>query len=330
MAHRLPSSAPPTVQRMTLTPLLMQAFASAPAPARTVPDRASGEPDWAAWADYFEENTAMQDALECAIDWGEPVTMPTHRQRAWAASLQRFQVGESGDGAHLLGELARGWEDDVLPATRAFVAEERGHARLLRVLLARFGAVPIERHWSDAAFVVARRSMGVATELSVIAVAEGVALVYYGRLAEGAPDPVIRGVARRILADELGHVPFVESRIAVDLARWGRGRQWALRALWWAAGVGGTAVLALDHSAVLRECGTTRRAAVRAAWASVRDVRHATYARAASLRSHRKLQMAASGVAAEGRTASAASPVPRATGTVTGDGAVRRSPVPHR
>ena len=153
---------------MTMTPLLMAVGAG---PARTVPDRAVGRADWAAWTDYFAENQATQRVLEDRIDWGLPVDLTERQQRRWVRSLQRFQVGESGDGAHLLGGLQRGGESDLLPAARAFIEEERGHARLLRVLLARFGAAPIDAHWSDAAFVVARRSMGVATELAVIAVA---------------------------------------------------------------------------------------------------------------------------------------------------------------
>lgn len=255
------------------------------APGATVPEAAGGLPDWGAWSAYFAGNARVQRALEDTIDWGEPMLLASRERRAWVASLQRFQLGESGDGAHLLGELRRGGEDDVLVAARAFVAEEGGHARLLRLLLARFDAAPLQDHWSDAAFVAARRLLGVATELAVIAVAEAVALVYYDRLAAGAPDPVIRGVARRILSDELGHVPFVTDRIALDLARWGRVRRGLLRLFWWAAGVGATLVLAIDHAGVLRQCGTTRRAAVLAAWRSVRDVRCATYARGRVVRS---------------------------------------------
>ena len=256
----------------------------AAAPAATVPDAAGGVPDWGAWSAYFAGNARVQQALEDRIDWGEAMLLGSRQRRAWVASVQRFQLGESGDGVHLLGELRRGGEDDVHAAAQAFVAEEGGHARLLRRLLARFDAVPLEGHWSDAAFVAARRLLGVATELSVIAVAEAVALVYYDRLAEGAPDPVIRGVARRILSDELGHVPFVTSRIVLDLARWGRLRRSLLRLFWWAAGVGATVVLAVDHAGVLRQCGTTRRAVVLATWRSVRDVRCAAYARGHAVR----------------------------------------------
>lgn len=277
----------------TMLPLLVSRSGTGPLPGQTVPDvppaarpgclresTAGCGPDWSAWVDYFEANAATQRRLEDCIDWGAEPTLSPAQERRWVASLQRFQLGESGDGAHLLRHVRRGDDRGFVPAAKAFVAEERGHARLLRVLLARFGAAPMEAHGSDGAFVAARRCMGVATELAVIAVAEAVAVVYYGRLADGAPDPVIRGVARRILSDELGHLPLVESRIAVDLARWGGVRRALLRGLWWAAGVGGTAVLALDHGAVLADCGEGRWAGVRAAWRSVRDVRHSTYARA--------------------------------------------------
>ena len=70
---------------MTMTPLLM---AVGGGPARTVPDRAVGRADWAAWTDYFAENQATQRVLEDRIDWGLPVDLTERQQRRWVRSLQ--------------------------------------------------------------------------------------------------------------------------------------------------------------------------------------------------------------------------------------------------
>ncbi|MDF6103118.1 hypothetical protein [Gordonia hongkongensis] len=49
-------------------------------------------------------------------------------------SLQKFQVGESGDGAHLIANAAAAGDRDYEAAVRLFVAEEQNHARILALL----------------------------------------------------------------------------------------------------------------------------------------------------------------------------------------------------
>jgi len=229
--------------------------------------------------DYFVAHREAQRAVDAMLSLEAPVTIPDATRRRLVASLQRFQLGESGDGAHLLAGAARGGEAGYAEAASLFVAEEQSHARLLGDLLTRFGAPTLDAHWSDAAFVAARRLMGVAVELAVICVAEGVALVYYGTLAEASPDATVRRVAARILADERAHVPFHAQRIGLDLRRWGPARRAALRLFWGAAGLGATAVVLVDHSAALRDCGLPRRDAAARTWRSVRAVRLAAYRR---------------------------------------------------
>ncbi|MFE9745814.1 hypothetical protein ACFYOT_12980 [Saccharothrix saharensis] len=60
--------------------------------------------------------------------------------------MQKFQVGEAGDGANLIAK-ADG-EGDYSRAVRLFVAEEQNHARLLALLLSSAGATTIAGHWS--------------------------------------------------------------------------------------------------------------------------------------------------------------------------------------
>lgn len=247
----------------------------------------TADPDtgWSGWTAHFERNRARHAELEAGLDWDAPVTMTERERRRWGASLARFQIGESGDGQHLLRTARDNGESLYATAAALFVAEEQQHARLLGELLDRLGAPRMTGHWSDTAFVAARRLMGVPVELAVIDVAEAVALVYYDALARLAPDPVVRAVASRILEDERVHVRFHRERIAQDLGRWGPARRNALRLLWWATGVGATAVVALDHAGVLAGAGASRRGTVAAVHREIARVRREVY-RAPAARVH--------------------------------------------
>ena len=83
---------------------------------------------------------------------------------AVARSLQRFQVGEDGDGACLIDKSERAGNPTYLAAVRLFVAEEQNHARLLANLLAHAGQPTISGHWTDAVFVAVRRRRREITE----------------------------------------------------------------------------------------------------------------------------------------------------------------------
>ena len=99
-------------------------------------------------------------------------------------SLQRFQVGESGDGAHLIAKADLSGDTDYAAAVRLFVAEEQNHARMLAALLRAGGHGTVDRHWSDTVFVHLRRLIGLRLEVMILAIAEVIALRYYRALAE--------------------------------------------------------------------------------------------------------------------------------------------------
>lgn len=104
-------------------------------------------------------------------------------------SVQRFQVGESGDGANLIAKAGGGTYGE---AVRLFVAEEQNHARLLEHLLRAAGQPTISAHWTDAVFVRLRRALGLRLELMVLLIAEtGGAAVLPG-VAGRQPGPAHR------------------------------------------------------------------------------------------------------------------------------------------
>lgn len=199
--------------------------------AKAVARAAAGEPEWAQGA-----------RLDPAV----------------VRSVQRFQVGESGDGAALIRKTERAGDPAYTEAVRLFVAEEANHARMLELLLAAAGHGTIASHWSDSFFVALRRALGLRLELMVLTVAEVVALRYYQALRDGADDPLTTRVAGLVLADEMRHVPFHRQRLRAAFTTSPRPVRLVAVATWWIVLLGSLTVVAVDHGRALRRLGVTR------------------------------------------------------------------------
>lgn len=207
------------------------------------------------WRRYFEANPVRQAALEAEIDWDAPLTLGDRDRRALIRSFQRFELGESGDGERLLVKAAATRDADYLAAVRLLVAEEQRHSALFARGLERLGGDPLGAHWSDRAFTSLRRLLGLRTEIALFLIAETIAVGYFHALARAAPDPVLRGIGRRILTDERQHVRFQVARLRHDFRSTPRLVRDAVGACWWLVAVGAATVLVLDHRGALRACG---------------------------------------------------------------------------
>jgi hypothetical protein len=208
---------------------------------------------FAKWTQRFEDERERRDA-EGDPDWGQGATL----HPALSASVQRFQVGEDGDGANLVAKADQAGDADYARAVRLFVAEEQNHARLLARLLAAGGVPTLTGHWSDTVFVRLRRLMGLRLELLVLMIAEVVALRYYRALRDGTDDPLTSEVAGRILADEERHVPFHCERLHTSLAELPRLIRRPVMALWRVLLLAVCLVVAVDHGPALRRLGIGR------------------------------------------------------------------------
>ncbi|WP_210571405.1 ferritin-like domain-containing protein [Streptomyces sp. GESEQ-4] len=208
---------------------------------------------FAKWTQRFEDERERRDA-EGDPDWGQGATL----HPALSASVQRFQVGEDGDGANLVAKADQAGDADYARAVRLFVAEEQNHARLLARLLAAGGVPTLTGHWSDTVFVRLRRLMGLRLELLVLMIAEVVALRYYRALRDGTDDPLTSEVAGRILADEERHVPFHCERLHTSLAELPRPIRRPVMALWRVLLLAVCLVVAVDHGPALRRLGIGR------------------------------------------------------------------------
>ncbi|MEU7484531.1 ferritin-like domain-containing protein [Streptomyces sp. NPDC042319] len=224
--------------------------------------------EFAEWTRHF---TAEAEGRRRAgdPDWARGARAP---EAVWR-SLQKFQVGEDGDGANLIGKADTAGDADYAAAVRLFVAEEQNHARLLARLLAAGGRPTLTTCWSDRTFVRLRRLLGLRTELLVLMVAELVAVPYYRAVRDGAEDPLVSEVAGRILADERRHIPFHCRRLHASLdALPGRPLRVLTMAGWRLLMLGATAFVALDHGAALRRLGVRRVRFIGAAMAETGPV----------------------------------------------------------
>ncbi|WP_399886809.1 ferritin-like domain-containing protein [Streptomyces sp. BBFR51] len=213
-----------------------------------------GTGGFAEWTRRFEDERERRRE-QGDPDWERGAVLP---EAVWAG-IQRFQVGEDGDGANLVGKSDRAGDADYARAVRLFVAEEQNHARLLARLLAAGGVPTLRGHWSDTVFVRLRRLMGLRLELLVLMIAEVVALRYYRALRDGTEDALTTDVAGRILADERRHVPFHCERLHASLDELPRFARRPVMALWRLLLLAATLVVAVDHGRGLRRLGVGRR-----------------------------------------------------------------------
>ncbi|HET7016690.1 MAG TPA: ferritin-like domain-containing protein [Streptosporangiaceae bacterium] len=196
-----------------------------------------------------------------------------------ARSLQRFQLGESGDGANLAAKADRAGDESYAAAVRLFIAEEQNHARLLAELLAAAGVRLISSHWSDLVFVRLRRALGLRLELMVLFVAEFIALFYYRACRDGAGDQLASDVAGQILADEERHVRFHTKQLQLSFARLPAVIRRPVCWAWLLLMVGTAGAVVFDHGAALTRYGVRRtaftRQVLRAFAATVARIRRA-------------------------------------------------------
>ncbi|MER7112048.1 ferritin-like domain-containing protein [Streptomyces sp. NPDC000229] len=209
--------------------------------------------DFAKWTGRFEDEHERRRA-QGDPDWGRGATL---HPAVWTG-IQRFQVGEDGDGDNLIGKADQAGDTDYAQAVRLFVAEEQNHARLLARLLAAGGIPALPGHWTDTVFVRLRRLLGLRMELLVLMIAEVVALRYYRALRDGTDDPLTSDVAGRILSDEQRHVPFHCERLHASLAELPRPLRRPVMTLWRLALLAVSVVVAADHGPALRRLGVGR------------------------------------------------------------------------
>ena len=210
------------------------------------------------WLTYFERNRVNR--LREAIPWERGFNVEPQLRAPLIQSLQRFQVGEQGEGLHLKRGAAATGDAAYAATINLFVAEEQEHARLLARVVRGLGGELLTGHWSDACFILLRHLSGLHLELMVLLVAEMIAKRYYRALSEGTNDPVLKTVFDKILRDEFGHVAFHADFLHCAFASLPLPIRRLMRALWAILFRVVCLVVMYDHRAVLRATGVSPRA----------------------------------------------------------------------
>jgi len=219
--------------------------------------------DSSRWLAYFRAN-----ALRPVRGAPDPIELEPALQAALVHSLQRFHLGENGEGrvAREAAEVGDPVLDEALVrCVDLYVKEEGRHARLLVGALKALGARPLRRALAEDLFRWGRRTLGLGrgsvaglrAKMLVIAAAEVVGVVYYRLLAERVPAPAIRSMAAEIAEDEAAHLDFQAAYLRAYLAAAppGERRRLALAAaaFFGAAVSCAVATVAVDQRALLRE-----------------------------------------------------------------------------
>ena len=208
------------------------------------------------WVTYFKHNREKR----LNIPWEQEIVIDPALRGPLARSLQRFQLGESGDGAHLKGLARLEGNSEYEEAIAMFVAEEQTHAALMARLLERLGSPLLKAHWSDHLFRTALLLSGLRSELMVIAVAEVVATRYFSLLYSSAGDPAVRAVCAQIMIDEEGHIAFQCDALQPTLSRLPTPARHALFLGWRLFFTLTCLAVSFDHRSLLRAVGKTPRA----------------------------------------------------------------------
>lgn len=203
---------------------------------------------WTGWRRHYETNASRP------IPNVDPPVLTDAQRRTLAASLARFQLGESGEGriAHEIDRAAlSGIDDDYRAALKLFVREEGRHGRILGLMVNALGGRLLGRQWTERLFVHVRRALGLRFKLLVLQAAEVIGITFYGVLGAALPDCEMKRALEQICADEEHHLAFHR-----DFFRRQTGASAVLLwCVWWPLGWTAALTVAIDHRHTLKVLG---------------------------------------------------------------------------
>jgi hypothetical protein len=203
------------------------------------------------WLNYFEYNRVHRSP----IPWEQGINLEPHLREPLIRSLQKFQIGESGEGRKLRQHAAETGAATYSGTIELFVKEEQEHARLMAEILRRLNAPLLTTDWTDNCFKSMRRLFGLHQELLVLLLPEMIAKCYFRALHDGTRDTVMRAVFAQILRDEEGHVAFHVEYLRRAFEKLSFAQRIAIQVIWRMVYWVTCMVVIFDHRDVLRACG---------------------------------------------------------------------------
>jgi hypothetical protein len=207
------------------------------------------------WLNYFVENRMNR----MPVPWERGIQVELHLQAPLVRSLQKFQLGESGEGRKLKRHARETGDAAYAAAIDLFIGEEQEHARLMGKILRELNAPLLKNHWSDRCFVFMRQLFGLHQELMVLLLPEMIAKRYFRALHDGTKDPVLRTVFAQIVRDEEGHLAFHIEYLRRAFEGMSFSRRIAVLVLWRIVFRATCVVVMMDHRKVLRAAGMKPR-----------------------------------------------------------------------
>jgi len=206
------------------------------------------------WLNYFEYNRDHR----APIPW-ETVEIAPQLRQVFVRSLQKFQIGESGEGRHLRKLSAATGNLEYAAAMDLFIREEQRHAELMAGVLKGLGAPLLTSDWTDNCFMFMRHMSGLHAELLVVLMPEMIARVYFEVLRRGFSNPAMHAVFTQIVKDEEGHLAFHTDFLNQVFSRMSFARRIAVQTLWRLAFRAVCAVVYYDHGSLLRALGMSAK-----------------------------------------------------------------------
>ena len=133
------------------------------------------------WLNYFEQNQRNR----MPVPWEKGIQVELLVSAPLIRSLQKFQLGESGEGRKLKRDAKDTGDMIYAAAIDLFIKEEQEHSRLMARILKQLNAPLLQSHWSDWCFVSLRHLFGLHQELMVLLLPEMIASRYFRVLHEG-------------------------------------------------------------------------------------------------------------------------------------------------
>ncbi len=161
------------------------------------------------WAAYFAYNAAHQ----MAHNWSDEYRLTEIERHTILSSIQQFQVGENSDGRQLIRRAKayaeRSGDHAYLPALMLFIQEEQRHSTYLKRFMEQQGLPLLTGgHWVDDVFRRVRHLANLEMSIAVLLMAEVIAMTYYRGLRGATGSPLLRGICRQLLRDEVQHLKF--------------------------------------------------------------------------------------------------------------------------
>jgi P-aminobenzoate N-oxygenase AurF len=203
------------------------------------------------WLNYFEQNRANR----LPVPWTRNIVIEPRLRGPLVRSLQKFQLGESGEGRNLKRHARQTGDAAYAAAIDLFIKEEQEHSRLLAMALHKLNAPLLKSDWSDWCFVSMRRLSGLYLELMVLLLPEMIAKRYFRALHDGTRDPVLRAVFAQIARDEDGHLAFHVEYLRRAFEKMSFSRRMLVLVVWRIAFRATCMAVMLDHRAALRAVG---------------------------------------------------------------------------